>query len=60
MTDQPLSQPLARPQTGDAEVDEILESFDAGSHGEAAAQLDAATEAHRRLQARLSTPRRPD
>ena len=45
-----------RPVTGDRVVDEALASFDAAATEDPAAQLAAATEAHRLLQARLTTP----
>ncbi|MDO5739458.1 MAG: hypothetical protein Q4P07_04860 [Ornithinimicrobium sp.] len=53
-----LAPPLSveRPLTGDRAVDDALEEFDRSLTGEAASQLDAATRAHRVLQARLTAP----
>lgn len=43
------------PTTGDAEVDSVLADFDAAVRGDDQAQVEAATRALARLQARLSS-----
>lgn len=43
------------PTTGDPEVDRVLADFDAAVRGDDQAQVEAATQALARLQARLSS-----
>jgi hypothetical protein len=52
-------QPGMRPTTGDRAVDDILGGFDAALAGDPAAQVVAATAAHRALQERLTAPTPP-
>lgn len=47
------------PRTGDRAVDDALAAFDRAATGSAADQVEAAAEAHRALQARLTTPTPP-
>lgn len=47
---------VERPLTGDQTVDDALEEFDRALTRGAASQLDAATQAHRVLQAHLTAP----
>lgn len=47
------------PRTGDRAVDDVLARLDDGLQGDAAAQVEAVTEAHRALQARLTAPPPP-
>jgi hypothetical protein len=49
----------ARPVTGDRAVDDALAAFDRALGEGSAAQVAAAAEAHRVLQARLTTPPPP-
>ncbi|MFX0538815.1 hypothetical protein ACQBAT_09105 [Ornithinimicrobium sp. Y1847] len=56
----PVPQHVA-PHTGDRAVDEALAAFAEGANGSPTEQVEAATEAHRALQARLTAPaRQPD
>lgn len=48
--------PTPRPVTGDRAVDDALASFDRALGDGPAAQAEAAAEAHRALQARLTAP----
>jgi hypothetical protein len=49
----------ARPVTGDRTVDDVLAAFDRTLGEGPAAQAEAAAEAHRALQARLTAPTPP-
>lgn len=49
----------ARPTTGDRAVDDVLAAFDRALAEGPLAQAEAAAEAHRALQARLTTPAPP-
>lgn len=49
----------ARPLTGDRAVDDVLAAFDRALDEGPGAQAEAAAEAHRALQARLTTPAPP-
>ncbi len=46
---------VPRPQTGDRVVDDALAAFDRAAAEGPSAHVEAATEAHRALQARLTT-----
>ncbi len=48
-----------RPVTGDRAVDDALAAFDRALHEGTHGQAEAAAEAHRALQARLTTPAPP-
>jgi hypothetical protein len=52
MSEQPVLGQV--PTTGDAEVDRVLADFDAAVRGDDQTQVEAATHALARLQARLS------
>lgn len=62
--DEPVTDPTTneaparttRPVTGDRAVDDALAQLDRALDGDPQQQLEAATEAHRLLQARLTTP----
>lgn len=55
---EPAGQP-ARPVTGDSGVDRVLQELDGRLEGGTDEQVEAVTEAHRQLQARLTTPTPP-
>lgn len=48
------------PTTGDPGVDRVLRDLDEALSGDAAAQVEAVAEAHRLLQARLTSPPQAD
>lgn len=54
--DAPGTSPVDPPVTGDRSVDDALAALARGLDAEPAAQVEAVTEAHRALQARLTSP----